>query len=506
MTGSTILAARNIVKVYPGVIALDSVSVEFRKGEVHALLGENGAGKSTFIKVLTGAIQPEQGHIEFEGRSYPHFTPHQAMELGIAGIYQEFNLVPYLTVAENIFLGKEITRKTLTQVDEMCRKSEEAFNVLNIHINPRVQVKNLSVAYKQIVEIAKAVVQNAKVVIFDEPTAALTNNEIKSLFTFIKTLQAQNVAVIYISHRLEELFEIADRVSVMRDGQHVATLDVAATHEKELIKLMVGRELGETYPKKPNTHDDILLHVKNLTSKSGLQNIEFTLKKGEILGFGGLVGAGRTEVARAIFGADPVETCELAVNGKRVRNTSPKQAIRNGLGLIPEDRKEQGVLLGLSVKENISFSFLRKICRWSLIHRKKEQQLAETFRQKMNIRTPSLEQKVKNLSGGNQQKVALARWLAGNCQILIFDEPTRGIDVGAKQEIYDLIVQLAEAGKGIILISSDMPELLGMSDRILVMHEGRIVGSFLQEHATQDGILELASGIAQPRHGGLTTS
>ncbi|MDY0092066.1 MAG: sugar ABC transporter ATP-binding protein [Candidatus Vecturithrix sp.] len=494
MEQSTILAVRNITKTYPGVKALDNVTLDFKKGEIHAIAGENGAGKSTLIKILTGAIQANSGEIELEGVIHTGFTPHQAQfDLGIAAIYQEFNLVPELSVAENIFFGKEVQKGVFLDTKRMQLETERILEKLGISINPRTSVKNLSVAYRQIVEIAKAVSQNVKILIMDEPSAPLTANEITYMFQLVRTLKAQGVTIIYISHRLTEVFELADRVTVLRDGTLIATLETKATDRKELITLMVGRELGETYPEKRFKSDDVLLEVNHLNTPTGLKDISFRLHKGEILGFGGLVGAGRTELARAIFGADQIKNGEMLIERKKVLNRTPSQAVEHGIGLIPEDRKQHGILAEMSVKDNISFSSLKRLTSYGLISGKAQQQLAMSFKEKMRIATPDLERKVKNLSGGNQQKVVLAKWLATQCDVIIFDEPTRGIDVGAKQEIYELISQLAEEGKGIIFISSEMPELLGMSDRILVMREGEIVGELHKGEATQRAILELAS-------------
>ena len=494
MEQSTILAVRNITKSYPGVKALNNVTLDFRKGEIHAIAGENGAGKSTLIKILTGAIQANHGEIVLEGAIHTGFTPHEAQfELGIAAIYQEFNLVPELSVAENVFFGKELQKGVFLDTKQMQRDTQAVMEKLGITIHPGTLVKDLSVAYRQIVEIAKAVSQNVKILIMDEPSAPLTTNEVDYMFQLVRTLKAQGVTIIYISHRLTEVFELSDRVSVLRDGNLIATLETHATDRKELIAFMVGRELGESYPEKRFSSDEVLLEVNHLHTPACLKDVSFRLYKGEILGFGGLIGAGRTELARAIFGADRIESGEMLIDRRKVVNQNPSQAVEHGIALIPEDRKQHGILAEMSVKDNISFSSLQRLTSFGLISGKAQQQLALSFKDKMSIATPDLEQTVKNLSGGNQQKVVLAKWLATQCDVLIFDEPTRGIDVGAKQEIYELIAQLAEEGKGIIFISSEMPELLGMSDRILVMREGEIVGEFPKGKATQRAILELAS-------------
>ena len=490
-----ILSVRNLTKTYPGVRALDAVSIDFERGEVHAIVGENGAGKSTLIKILTGAIQPDSGEIDLEGVVHSSFSPHEAIfDLGISAIYQEFNLVPYLSVAENIFFGKEITRGILINMNKMCSETEKILDRLGMKINPRMLIKDLSVAYQQIVEISKAISRNVKILIMDEPSAPLTTNEVDRMFDLVRTLKQQGVTVIYISHRLGEAFQLADRVTVLRDGKYIKTLITKETNRQELIRLMVGRTLGETYPEKKNKSEEVLLEVKNLCTEGLLKNISFRLCRGEILGFGGLVGAGRTELARVIFGADPIKAGEIYVEGKRVNIRSTSSAITKGIGLIPEDRKRHGILSEMTVKENISYSALRNLNRVGVIMGKAEERIAREFKEKLNIRTPDIGRKVKNLSGGNQQKVVLSKWLATKCKVLLFDEPTRGIDVGAKQEIYELITRLAEEGTGIVLISSELPELLGMCDRILVMRKGVISGSFKKGEATQDAILDLASG------------
>ena len=494
MADNFILETSNISKSFPGVKALKNVGFNLRKGEVHALIGENGAGKSTFIKILTGAHQPDSGEIVLDGSPVSNLNPHSAMEGGISAIYQEFNLVPYLSVAENMFFGREYTKSCFLDMDRMNKEAAKIFESMGADIDPRTRVSDLSVAYKQLVEIGKAVSQNSRILIFDEPTAALTNNETENLFKLIKKLQSEGVSIIYISHRLEELQIIADRITVFRDGEYIDTVNIEDTDRQGLISLMVGRDLGVDFPRPAKAGDEKILEVKNLSTDGFLKDVNFTLRKGEILGFGGLVGAGRTEVARALFGLDRISGGEIVMNGRKVDNRTPGEAIANGIGLIPEDRKDQGVLLNLSIRENIGYTFIDQITDWIFVNRKKEKKLVEDFRQKLRIKCSSAEQRVSNLSGGNQQKVVLAKWLAGDCDVLIFDEPTRGIDVGAKQEIYTLIKELAESGKGIIFISSEMPELIGMSERIIVMHEGVIEGELSAEQVSQEKILDLASG------------
>jgi ribose transport system ATP-binding protein len=496
MSEDRFLEVNHIIKLYPGVKALDDVSLSFRKGEIHAIVGENGAGKSTLIKILTGAIQPESGNIVFEGKQYGHFSTQTALELGISAIYQEFNLVPFLSVSENVFFGREMHRGPFVDFKQMNIRATELFKEMDISVDPQKPVRELGVAYQQIIEIVKAVSKNSKVLIMDEPSAPLTNREIDAMFAIVRKLKEKGVTIIYISHRLEEIFTICDRVSVMRDGKYIITKDTKDTNRKELISYMVGRELGEKYPPTTNKQyldNNVALEVRNLSNEK-LHDVSFVLKRGEILGFGGLVGAGRTELARAIFGADPITDGQILINGSLVNIRSPKDAIKNGMALIPEDRKNHGIILGMKITENMSFSAMDMICDWMFINRKREEMSCQKLKDELQIKTPSLRQKVKNLSGGNQQKVVLAKWLTINREILIFDEPTRGIDVGAKQEIYQLMRILAESGKSIIMISSEMPELFGMTDRIYVMHEGRITGELSKDAYGQERMLEMASG------------
>jgi ribose transport system ATP-binding protein len=495
MKPSVILSVKDIVKRYPGVTALDRISMDFRKGEVHAICGENGAGKSTLIKILTGAIKPDEGIIEIEGVPHSAFSPHEAMfRFGIAAIYQEFNLIPYLSVTENIFIGHEKLRRGFLDTRAMNQKAAEILSSLGIDIDPRTPVESLGIAYKQIIEIAKAISHNVKILIMDEPTAPLTTNEVEKLYELAEILKSQGVSIVYVSHRLDEIFDLSDRVSVFRDGRYIATLETKETSKQELISLMVGRELSETFSERKAITSAPLLEITQLSTLYLLKNISFTLHKGEVLGLGGLVGAGRTELIRAIFGADPISSGNIKINGKNVAIKHPRKAIKLGLGLIPEDRKHHGIIAELSVKENILYSSFHQVSMYGLIIAKQLAKVAAKYKKRLSIATPNLEKKVKELSGGNQQKVILARCLATNSEIILFDEPTRGIDVGAKQEIYELINELVEEGKGVLLISSDMLELIGMSDRIIVMHEGRITGTLTREQASQEKILNLASG------------
>jgi ribose transport system ATP-binding protein len=492
-TDVPVLDLQHITKKYPGVTALDDVSLEVRRGEVHALVGENGAGKSTLVKTCTGAITPDKGKIVIDTKEYLSLTPKQAEKSGIAIIYQEFNLVNELSVAENVFLGRAIRKGIIINKNAMENATAEIFNQMNFSMDTQELVKNLSVGYQQIVEIAKALSTKAKLIIMDEPSAPLTNTEVEHLFSVIRKLKASGVTIIYISHRLEEIFQIADRVTVMRDGKIIETLSTAGTTMQQLIALMVGRELKETFPPRPEcVKDKILLDVEKL-SGNGVENISFCVKSGEVLGFAGLIGAGRTEIVELIFGAKKRDSGIIKRNGKEITCRLPESAIRHGISLVPEDRKRQGVLIDLSVKENVSVAILKRLSRFFIINRKKEDAITLKYYDELNIKTPSINQLVKYLSGGNQQKVVLAKWLASNAELIIFDEPTRGIDVGAKYEIYKLINDIVLQGKGVIMISSEMEELIGMSDRIIVMAEGSAVAELSKADFNQETILQYAS-------------
>lgn len=485
-----ILTLRNITKQYPGVLALYDVSLEFRRGEVHALLGENGAGKSTLIKVISGAERNDEGSIEIDGESHDHMTPKISRAHGIEVIYQEHNLINSLTVAENILLGK----RTGNLVDQkgMVKTVQALFDLYHINLDPGSVVKDLSPACQQLVEIAKAISKKARILVMDEPTAQLTLGEVENLYGIIRTLKAAGTTIIYISHRLEELFTISDRVSIMRDGRYVTTKNTSETTRKELIQLMVGRELTEAYPSRNFVGEDVVLEVKNLYSMRN-ENVSFKLHKGEILGFAGLVGAGRTELARAIFGADRKLGGKVYLKGKLVNVRSPRDAIRHGIGLIPEDRKQQGCFFSMPVDWNITIASIRQMASYGVVSNRRISEKAEWYRKVFNIKTPSLAQKVGNLSGGNQQKVVLAKALMGNPEVVIFDEPTRGIDVGARHEFYNLMNSIVKDGKAIMMISSDMVELLGMCDRIIVIADGRISGVVPRSEFSQNRIMELAS-------------
>jgi ABC-type sugar transport system ATPase subunit len=493
MDPKIVLSLENITKKYPGVLALNNVSMSFLEGEVHALLGENGAGKSTLIKAVAGAINLDGGIIHVGGQDHQQMTPHLSRSLGIEVIYQEFNLVPTMSVAENIFLGDKTGKSILVDFKTMKSKTREIFKLFDVAIDPDAMVQDLPPAMQQIVEIAKAVSKNVKILIMDEPSAPLSVSEVEHMFEIIRRLKQEGVTVIYISHRLEEVFRISDRVTIMRDGRYVATRLTKETNRKELINLMVGRELKESYPARTNPPGEIALEVKNL-SGNGDRDISFSVRKGEILGISGLVGAGRTELAMLLFGAVPSESGEMLIDGRPVQIKSPQDAIQKGVGLLTEDRKGQGLFLEMGVGWNISFPIIRKLSKYGVVNTRTETEIAKKYKERMNIKTPSLEQRVINLSGGNQQKVVLAKALAAESDILIFDEPTRGIDVGAKQEIYQLMTELANNGNAILMISSDMEELLGMSDRIIVLSEGKLAGEVKREQFSQDYILDLASG------------
>ncbi len=486
-----ILTVKNITKTYPGVVALKDVSLSFNKGEIHALLGENGAGKSTLIKIIAGAINPDCGTINIGNKEYTKISPNLARENGVAVIYQEFSLVEPLSVAQNVFLGEK--HKLLVSEKSIKGRTAKIFAEMNVKIDPSMQVMKLSPAQKQLVEIAKAISRDAHILIMDEPSAPLSASEVETMFEIIGKLKKKGVTIIYISHRLEEVFRISDRVTVMRDGRYVDTLITSKTNRKELIHLMVGRELREYYPHRDSKPADVIFEVKNI-SGLGDENISFAVKKGEILGIAGLVGSGRTELARIIYGAVPKDGGETWIDGRKREIRSPDKAIEYGIGLIPEDRKNHGFIINASVRFNISLSTYNKTAKFFLVDSKKQKETARYYIEKFNIKTPTMEQRVRNLSGGNQQKVILAKTLAANTNILIFDEPTRGIDVGSKQEIYNLMVDLVNQGKSIIMISSEMEELLGMADRLIVLCEGKYMGEVLKDRFDQRHVIELASG------------
>ncbi len=490
------LLMKNISKSFPGVKALSSVNFELKPGEVHVLVGENGAGKSTLMKILAGIYQADQGIIELDGQEVHIYNTKIANELGIFIIHQELNLIPDLTVAENIFLGRKFpkSRKILIDWGKLYSDTERVLNQLSLVIDPKILVKNLSIAQQQMVEIAKVISEsNPKIIIMDEPTATITEKETEELFHQIRNLVKRNVSIIYISHRLEEINVIGDRVTIMRDGQIVgASLSISNLNKNQIIKMMVGREIGNQYPKKIYPIGKKILCVDKISSIKGNSLSSFELYSGEVLGFAGLIGSGRTELMRSIFGADKRKTGKIIKDGIEIKIESPYDAVNNGIALLTEDRRLTGLLLQMPVYCNITLAAMRSYIKLFLINHKKEKVDSQKYISDLNIKTPRFNSPTSNLSGGNQQKVIFARWLCKNAEILILDEPTRGIDVNAKVEIYEIINSLAAVGKAIILISSDLPEVIGMSDRIAVMSEGNITGILNREEFTQEKIMELA--------------
>jgi ribose transport system ATP-binding protein len=497
MESDVILQLRDITKQYPGTLAVDHVSMDVRRGEVHAVVGENGAGKSTLIKMLSGAVMPTSGSIVYEGEEVTEFNPVQAIRKGISVIYQEFNLVPGLSIADNIFLGREYRQGVFVNDRRAEREAEDLIDYWQVGLDPTDLVSHLSIAQQQIVEIIKAVSQDVKLLIMDEPTASLTLDEVQALFRLVCQLKERGVTIIYISHRLEEVFEISDRVTVLRDGKHIATLDTAATSQPELIRLMVGRAIGD-YPRNRALTDKVVLSVRGLSDGRVFHDVTFDLHEGEILGLYALIGTGRTDVAMTLFGARPKKAGDVLLRGDRVDLRSPSEAVQHRVGLVPEDRKGQGLVLSMRSSENMTLGTIENLSTQSFVRRRSEAAVVHKYQDKLRMQAHVPQEEARNLSGGTQQKVVLAKWLACESDVILFDEPTRGIDVGAKAEIYDLMVQLCEEGRGILMISSDMPELLGMADRILVMREGTIAGEFSREEATEEGLLCLAAGQEEP--------
>ncbi|MHB0896591.1 MAG: sugar ABC transporter ATP-binding protein [Spirochaetales bacterium] len=492
-----LILVRNLNKSFPGVHALKDVKFDLYPGEVHTLVGENGAGKSTLMKVLSGVYQKDSGEVLIDGKPVAIPNPKAAQRLGISIIHQELNLMNHLTAAQNIFIGREPKRGLGLFLDEKAlnQKARDLFAMLKMEIDPRVKIGDLTIAKQQMVEIVKALSYDARVLIMDEPTAALNEAEIEELFTIIRHLRGQGVGIIYISHRMDELFKISDRITVMRDGHYIDTLGIGETDLDQVIALMVGRKIDASAPQVDLSEGKpIMLKVKGLSRGKVLKDISFEVKKGEILGFAGLMGAGRTEAARAIFGADPIDSGEIWVNGAKVTIKRPCDAVRHGIGYLSEDRKRFGIAIGMTVEENATIASMKRFTGFAGFVKNKEIRAAAADSvKKLSIRTPSLQQKLKFLSGGNQQKVVVAKWLIRNCDILIFDEPTRGIDIGAKQEIYALLNELAQAGKTIIMISSELQEILKLSHRIVVMCEGRVTGELPASEATQEKIMKLAT-------------
>ncbi|MEV5752130.1 sugar ABC transporter ATP-binding protein [Actinoallomurus sp. NPDC052308] len=488
-----ILRVRGLRKRFPGVVALDGVDFDLRPGEVHVLLGENGAGKSTLIKMLSGAYHPDEGTIFVDGRETAIRTAEEAQRLGIATIYQEFNLVPQLTVAENLMLGRPPRRFGFVDKKAMYRHARELLDRVGVDADPRAPLESLGIARMQMVEIAKALGLRARVLIMDEPTAVLTTSEVERLFEIVRQLKRQGVAIVFITHHLEEIAQIGDRVTVLRDGASVAEVP-ADTPEDELVRLMVGRSIEQQYPRERSSQGAPLLEVRNLTRKGVFEDVSFEVRAGEVVGLAGLVGAGRTEVVRAIFGADPYDSGEVLVDDRPLPRGKVTAAMEAGLGLVPEDRKGQGLVLGANIRENLGLVTMRRATKAGFVDRAGQAKAAARVAEQLGVRMSGLGQEVRTLSGGNQQKVVIGKWLLADAKVLILDEPTRGIDVGAKVEIYQLINSLTASGHAVLMISSDLPEVLGMSDRVLVMARGRLAGELGAAEATQDSVMALAVG------------
>lgn len=494
MGENIVMSLKHISKTFPGVRALHDISFDIKEGEVLALLGENGAGKSTLIKCLTGAHEPTEGSIELFGKKYGGLTPAIARENGISAVYQEFNLVPDLPIVENVFMGNNPGNGIIVDYKQMLKQCKEVFEKFGIDIDPEDDVSSLSPAMMQIVEIAKATMLNAKILILDEPTAPLTAKEIGILFRIIRDLKEHGGSIVYISHRLEEIFEICDRAVIIRDGEKVGETQIQDTNRAELIKIMIGRELTRLFPlRKANIGKEVSLSLKEV-SGNGDKDISFDVHKGEILGVAGLVGAGRTELMGVIFCDAPKEKGTIIVNGKELKGTSPGHAITAGISYLPEDRKRHGLLLDKSISANLSLASIKKYCKHGIINKQKEYECVDYYCKKFRVKTPDYENETQYLSGGNQQKVIVGKWLATDSDIVIFDEPTRGIDVGAKYEIYEIIFQLADEGKSIIVVSSEFEELIGIADRIVVMSEGHLVGEVEKKDFDKELLLDMASG------------
>ncbi|MDM5247809.1 sugar ABC transporter ATP-binding protein [Lysinibacillus sp. G4S2] len=489
-----ILELEHITKEFPGVKALDDIQLQVKKGTVHGLMGENGAGKSTLMKIIFGIFSPDKGTMKFKGKELKASGPKESVKNGISMIHQELSPVPHMTVAENIFLGREFTygKTSLINNRKMIMESRKLFESLNMKIDPTDKMKDLSIANMQMVEIATAVSYNADLIIMDEPTSAITDKEVEQLFGIIQSLKAKGVSIIYISHKMDEIFKICDELTVFRDGKYIGTKSTNDFDQDTLIHMMVGREIKQVFHKEKAEIKEVVLSVQNLSRKEKFQNVSFELRKGEILGIAGLMGAGRTEVIESIFGIAPYDFGDIYVNGEKVKIKSPQDAIKHKMALLTEDRKLTGAFLPISIKENMIISNINKFLKFGLMNRQLVNDACNEMVQLLNIKTPHLNQIIMNLSGGNQQKVLLARWLLNDPDILILDEPTRGVDVGAKSEIHKIMSKLAHEGKAIIMISSELPEVLGMSDRIVVMHEGYKKGELAREEANQERVLELA--------------
>lgn len=491
-----VLEVKNVTKRFPGVLALSNVDFRLVKGKVHALMGENGAGKSTLMKVIAGIYQADEGDIFLHGEKVAFHTPKQALLHGISMIHQELSPILDMTIAENLFLGKEFCKGRFVDYKKMNSEATALLERVGVELSPTMLMKELTVSQMQMIEIAKALAYDAEIIIMDEPSATITEREISNLFRIIEGLKADGRCIVYITHKMDEVFKIADEITVFRDGEYIGTYDADDIDENQLVVKMVNRELTEIYPEKHNQLGDEILRVEELSQKGVFENISFTLRKGEILGFSGLMGSGRTEVMNAIFGIAQPTSGAIYINGEKIEKTNPRKVISKGIGYVTEDRKGNGLVLDMSVYDNIVLPSLDKLSnKFGVVSKKKALKISEEYREKLAIKTPSMQQMVKQLSGGNQQKIVLAKWLLQNPDIIIFDEPTRGIDVGAKTEIYKLVAKLAEDGKGIIFISSEMPEILGMSDRVIIFYEGRQTGELAREEATQERIMLYASDV-----------
>ena len=493
---TSLLSLHGITKKFPGVVALDKVQLSLYPGKIMALVGENGAGKSTIVKILTGIYQPDEGEITLDNQAVHFKTPHDARHAGISVIHQETIMFDNLSVCENIFMGHQLTKKGSFLLDwkQMRKKTQDLLNLLEVNFTPDTMLKGLSVAQKHMVEIAKALSYETRIVIMDEPTAALSLNEIRELYKIIERLKKEGKAILFISHKFEEIFAIADCYTVLRDGQFIGEGNISDVNTDSLIKMMVGRDLKQVFPKKQVSFGETVLEVSDLSNETEFDSINFTLRKGEILGFYGLVGAGRSEMAQALFGISAVTRGKILINGKTISVTSPKDAIKSGIAYVPEDRQLQGAILEMSIQENITLPQLEKVNQGFVLNKNREEKVTDTYGKKLSIKSSDWGQKVDELSGGNQQKVVLSKWLATNPDILILDEPTKGIDVGSKSAVHEFMGNLVEQGLGVILISSELPEIMGISDTIIVMHEGLIKQQFSRDGTSAEKIVAAALG------------
>ena len=491
-----LLSMKNVNKSFPGVLALDDVTLDILPSEIHALVGENGAGKSTLMRALSGVSKIDSGTIYWKGKTVDISQPRDAQKLGISMIHQELAIIPYLDVGKNIFLGREPQLKVSGVIDwkKLYQQAQEQLDKLGLDINPKTPVESLTIAQQQMVEVAKALSMDASLIVMDEPTSALTEKEVDALFSYMIKLRENGVSIIFISHRLNEIQRVSDRITILRDGKWIGTSEVRDLSQNDIVKMMVGREVEQSTKKQAKPSSEVILQIKNLSSGDDVHEVTFDLHKGEILGIAGLVGAGRSALAEAVFGSRKITSGYMKLGHKKVKFTSPKMAIEHGLGLVPEDRKAQGLFLNMAVWQNIVIAGIKKTTRFGFIRKAETQKISTSLVDRLSIKTPSLGQQVKNLSGGNQQKVIIARWLSLKPKILILDEPTRGIDVGAKAEIHNLLKELATEGVGVLMISSELPEILGVSDRILVMKEGHLVAVLDPELSSQDEIIQAAAG------------